>query len=146
MKQKQCHKCQFNGLGSDECLKCVGSKDLRLPNTFVHLGDGYQPTDAPRPHHVEESVSALPFEAEDRLRQFLCDFFDLPPVYILMLAHLMHNGSLASFDDYVHEIHNVTRKRITRQRAHQIKEALLVALKTTLAAPLVLDRAATRSR
>ena len=133
--QKQCHKCQFNGLSSDECLKCVGAKDLRLPNTFVHLSPDFQ-VKAKNPERVK-NVTALSEDVEDSLRQFLCDFFDLPIPMLLMFVHLMHRGTLTSFGSFIAKVHGATKTRVTRQRAHKIKEDLLLRMEKTLAAPLV---------
>ena len=134
-RQIQCHKCQYDGLGSAECLKCVGSKDLRLSNKFVHLSDDFQVR--AKKQTTPRNVTRLMGDAEDVLRMFLCELFDLPPLQILMMIHLMHDGQLTTFGSFTANVHSLTRQRMTRQRAHQIKEALLKSLKSTLAAPLV---------
>ena len=133
--QKQCHKCQFNGLGSDECLKCVGAKDLRLPNTFVHLSPDFQ-VKAKKAERVK-NVTALSEDVEDSMRQFLCDFFDLPIPMLLMFVHIMHRGTLTSFDSFVVKVHDATKRHVSRQRAYKIKEDLIAKMESTLAAPLV---------
>ena len=101
---------------------------------FTHenyLFDGYDP---PEPQPQEKmTVSDLPQDEEDRLRQLLCLIFDLQPLELLLLRAIMKGKGLQEFADEMTEF--LTKQtaqmqknqegRFTRHFAFKIRQHIL---------------------
>ena len=74
-----CHKCKWSG--TDRCLTCTRGDENTKHKQYII--EGYE---APQPDTSgSEQVTSLPDEAEDKLRKFLYDMFDLTPLELLCL-------------------------------------------------------------
>lgn len=76
--------------------------------------DGY---DAPQPDtSSSEQVTSLSEEAEDRLRKFLFDLFDMSDNELLCLKHIMNGDSLVEFANNMQKT-SVKNAQFSRYRA-----------------------------
>lgn len=104
----ECHKCRFNGLGSDRCLKCSGPSEQSN-----HHGHSTIPLDA-LPEAVLATLCAPDPEPEDnhRLADFMQAWLRMPANTREIVAMLLTDGSLSWAAIAKH-------LRISRQAVHK---------------------------
>ena len=129
----QCHKCQYNGTGSPKCIECLNVRDTKR-NTFHVIPDGY---DAPAKSTAPTAqVTSLDEDAEDRMRKFLFEFFDLEVTELALFRSIMHHETLT---DFCASSRKAAAKlaKMTRHNAYQLRKSINAKMGGTCAAPLL---------
>lgn len=134
-KQRLCHKCPHDGKKSAACLRCLGGETYDYGHG-LHVADGY---DAPQaPTDGSKPVTAFGEDAEDGMRRFLFDLFDLAPLELLLLRAIMRGKSLVDFAREMTESARAASARpMTRHHAFQLRKSMLAKLGGRFAAALL---------
>lgn len=132
MEQLNCHKCEYSGKKSQQCLSCAkGEQTLKYRQ---YICEGY---DAPQQDtSCSDQCTALPADVEDTLRKFLFDLFDLTDNELLCLKYIMNGKSLIEF---ANSMEKAAEKNSTfsRHRAFQTRKAILKKLGKSIAPALL---------
>lgn len=120
-----CHNCpdRSNPDRLEKCLKCNRADDMSYHGTTVHLNG--KEVAAPPPTQPRQ-VTNLPPDVEDKLREAMCSLFDLDPIELLLVQHLIRGGKLSTFADRLVKVTNriVRYRGSERAQAHAMKEAI----------------------
>lgn len=126
LEYPECHKCIYDGQGSDACLSCV-AKGCRLsivkqmPTTYNDADDDEEPMTA----------TSLPLDVEDRFRVALCELFQLKPLELLCLQGIMQQKTLT---DIAEQLTSVFKKfgckKFTRHHMFQLRKSMLSKIPT----------------
>lgn len=118
-----CHNCK-RGRGQ-WCVKCrrVDQDDQRIQRRPSFSENNTRPA---FPNKPSERATSLPVDVEDTLRIAMCGLFDLKPLELLLVQHIVHGRPLSTFGEAIEQV----RKKISKYRgsekaqAHAMKESV----------------------
>ena len=99
-----CHNCKYNGIGDSRCITCnrVAQDDIRIKRT-PHVTNEMMVNNPPTDPHPS-GVTDLPVEVENKLRIAIANLFDLSPIQLLLVQHLIRGYRMSSFGDRLIQI------------------------------------------
>lgn len=120
-----CHSCR-RGRG-EHCLTCrrVEQDDIRI----AHSPHNRDELTASAPSAGSGQCTDLPGETEDRFRQSLMALFDLSPIELLLVQHVMRGRTFASFGDVLGKVADKAAKYRGSPRAQAKAMSLAIRRK-----------------
>lgn len=130
MSPRSCHRCKWNGKGSDICLKCPGpAEESNKGQSFVHLDAMPAPGEflesRMRTRHVSQKDGAgvtleLTADLEQSLMLILSSFMGMEDAELVIFRHLYHGDDFEKIAKVLKVSKQCVSKRVF-EMAHKHK-------------------------